>query len=276
MKPIHIVGGGLAGSEAAWQIARAGLPVVLHEMRPLRGTEGAPHRSARRARLLQFLPLRRRRKQRGRRHSPRNASARLAHHGRGRFAPGAGRRRARGRPRRIRRSGGRRHSRRAAHRLGARRGRRPAARRLGSDDHRHRPADVARAGAGDSRPDGRRCARFLRRDRADRACRFDRHGHSLAPVALRQGRPRRHRRRLRQLPDGPRPIWGVRRRAAGGGKVGIPRIRGHALFRRLPADRGDGRAGARDASARSDEAGRPHQRSCADSQAPCRGAIAPG
>ncbi len=37
--PIHIVGGGLAGSEAAWQIARAGVPVVLHEMRPVRGTE---------------------------------------------------------------------------------------------------------------------------------------------------------------------------------------------------------------------------------------------
>jgi len=35
---VHVVGGGLAGSEAAWQIARAGLPVVLHEMRPLRAT----------------------------------------------------------------------------------------------------------------------------------------------------------------------------------------------------------------------------------------------
>jgi methylenetetrahydrofolate--tRNA-(uracil-5-)-methyltransferase len=38
MKPIHVVGGGLAGSEAAWQIARAGVPVVLHEMRPTRMT----------------------------------------------------------------------------------------------------------------------------------------------------------------------------------------------------------------------------------------------
>jgi methylenetetrahydrofolate--tRNA-(uracil-5-)-methyltransferase len=35
---IHIVGGGLAGSEAAWQAARAGARVVLHEMRPLRCT----------------------------------------------------------------------------------------------------------------------------------------------------------------------------------------------------------------------------------------------
>ena len=35
---LHIVGGGLAGSEAAWQAAEAGVPVVLHEMRPLVGT----------------------------------------------------------------------------------------------------------------------------------------------------------------------------------------------------------------------------------------------
>ncbi len=39
MKPIHVVGGGLAGSEAAWQIASAGVPVVLHEMRPHRMTD---------------------------------------------------------------------------------------------------------------------------------------------------------------------------------------------------------------------------------------------
>lgn len=34
MSPIHIIGGGLAGSEAAWQAAQAGVPIVLHEMRP--------------------------------------------------------------------------------------------------------------------------------------------------------------------------------------------------------------------------------------------------
>ncbi|MFZ5783051.1 MAG: methylenetetrahydrofolate--tRNA-(uracil(54)-C(5))-methyltransferase (FADH(2)-oxidizing) TrmFO [Pseudomonadota bacterium] len=38
-KPVHVVGGGLAGSEAAWQLVSAGIPVVLHEMRPVRGTE---------------------------------------------------------------------------------------------------------------------------------------------------------------------------------------------------------------------------------------------
>ena len=37
--PIHIVGAGLAGSEAAWQIARIGVPVILHEMRPVRPTD---------------------------------------------------------------------------------------------------------------------------------------------------------------------------------------------------------------------------------------------
>ncbi|MFD0987496.1 methylenetetrahydrofolate--tRNA-(uracil(54)-C(5))-methyltransferase (FADH(2)-oxidizing) TrmFO [Methyloligella solikamskensis] len=38
MKPIHVIGGGLAGSEASWQAAEAGVPVVLHEMRPVRET----------------------------------------------------------------------------------------------------------------------------------------------------------------------------------------------------------------------------------------------
>ncbi|GER07090.1 methylenetetrahydrofolate--tRNA-(uracil-5-)-methyltransferase TrmFO [Iodidimonas muriae] len=35
---VHIIGGGLAGSEAAWQIAQAGIAVVLHEMRPVQNT----------------------------------------------------------------------------------------------------------------------------------------------------------------------------------------------------------------------------------------------
>ncbi|PTT80247.1 FADH(2)-oxidizing methylenetetrahydrofolate--tRNA-(uracil(54)-C(5))-methyltransferase TrmFO, partial [Pseudomonas sp. HMWF010] len=33
LAPVHVIGGGLAGSEAAWQIAQAGVPVILHEMR---------------------------------------------------------------------------------------------------------------------------------------------------------------------------------------------------------------------------------------------------
>ncbi|PWR20066.1 methylenetetrahydrofolate--tRNA-(uracil(54)-C(5))-methyltransferase (FADH(2)-oxidizing) TrmFO [Zavarzinia compransoris] len=39
LAPVHVVGGGLAGSEAAWQISRRGVPVVLHEMRPVRATD---------------------------------------------------------------------------------------------------------------------------------------------------------------------------------------------------------------------------------------------
>lgn len=50
LPPVHVVGGGLAGSEAAWQLARAGVPVVLHEMRPGRATEA--HRTGRLAELV--------------------------------------------------------------------------------------------------------------------------------------------------------------------------------------------------------------------------------
>src|SRR3954452_20362533 len=50
MEAVHVIGGGLAGSEAAWQIARAGVPVVLHEMRPVRATEA--HRTDRLAELV--------------------------------------------------------------------------------------------------------------------------------------------------------------------------------------------------------------------------------
>ena len=37
--PVHVIGGGLAGSEAAWQLAQSGVPVLLHEMRPQVPTE---------------------------------------------------------------------------------------------------------------------------------------------------------------------------------------------------------------------------------------------
>ena len=36
---VHIIGGGLAGSEAAWQLAQTGVPVTLYEMRPHRKTD---------------------------------------------------------------------------------------------------------------------------------------------------------------------------------------------------------------------------------------------
>ncbi|MGB1474248.1 MAG: FAD-dependent oxidoreductase, partial [Candidatus Puniceispirillaceae bacterium] len=37
--PLHIIGGGLAGSEAAWQAAEQGVQVIVHEMRPNRPTD---------------------------------------------------------------------------------------------------------------------------------------------------------------------------------------------------------------------------------------------
>jgi len=48
--PVHVIGGGLAGSEAAWQLAERGHAVVLHEMRPLKGTEA--HHTDRLAELV--------------------------------------------------------------------------------------------------------------------------------------------------------------------------------------------------------------------------------
>jgi methylenetetrahydrofolate--tRNA-(uracil-5-)-methyltransferase len=49
-KPIHILGGGLAGCEAAWQIAKAGLPARLYEMRPAQST--AAHKTDRLGELV--------------------------------------------------------------------------------------------------------------------------------------------------------------------------------------------------------------------------------
>src|SRR5215217_2237419 len=47
---IHIIGGGLAGSEAAWQAASLGVPVTIHEMRPVRPT--SVHKTDRLAELV--------------------------------------------------------------------------------------------------------------------------------------------------------------------------------------------------------------------------------
>src|SRR5215470_3826476 len=47
---VHVIGGGLAGAEAAWQLAASAVPVVLHEMRPLRTT--AAHKTSALAELV--------------------------------------------------------------------------------------------------------------------------------------------------------------------------------------------------------------------------------
>ena len=50
MQPVHVIGGGLAGCEAAFQLARAGVPAVLHEMRP--GVRTLAHKTDRLAELV--------------------------------------------------------------------------------------------------------------------------------------------------------------------------------------------------------------------------------
>ena len=170
-KPIHIIGGGLAGSEAAWQAARAGVPVVLHEMRPVVGTFA--HKTAGLAELVCSNSFRSDDDEQnavGLLHWEMRAAGGLVIGDRRPPQP-ARRRRARHRPRALLRRDHRpprgpppRHHR-------PRRGRRPAPRRLDQRDRRHRPADLARARRGDPRPDRRVRARLLRRHRADRALR---------------------------------------------------------------------------------------------------------
>ena len=54
-KQLHIIGGGMAGSEAAWQAARMGVSVILHEMRPVRKTD--VHQTDRLAELVCYFRL---------------------------------------------------------------------------------------------------------------------------------------------------------------------------------------------------------------------------
>ena len=200
---LHVVGGGLAGSEAAWAAANMGVPVVLHEMRPVRGTDA--HKTDGLAELVCSNSFRSDDAtiQRRRRAARRDAACRFADHGQGRRQPGAGRRRAGGRPRRLFGGRDRGTGSPSADRDRARGSRRPAARRVGAGHRRHRTADLAGAGRSDREPDRAGIAVLLRCHRADRPLRFDRPGQGLVPVPLRQGRPRRHRQGLHQLPDGP-------------------------------------------------------------------------
>ena len=142
---VHVIGGGLAGSEAAWQLAQLGVPVMLHEMRPVRDDRRPQDRPLGRAGLLQLVPLRRPGTQCGRAAACRDAPPRLAGDARGRRQPGAGRRRAGGRPRGLCRRRHRGASGASADHPRARRSR-AAAGRLGQRHHRHRPAHLAGAG----------------------------------------------------------------------------------------------------------------------------------
>ena len=39
LKPVHVIGAGLAGCEAAWQLVKRNIPVIMHEMRPLKKSD---------------------------------------------------------------------------------------------------------------------------------------------------------------------------------------------------------------------------------------------
>ena len=260
-KPIHVIGGGLAGSEAAWQIASAGVPVVLHEMRPGRGTEA--HKTGGLAELVCSNSFRSDDAEAnavGLLHagdaarSARSSCARATRH----QVPAGG-------ALAVDRDG-------FSDAVTAALAAHPLVAIERGEVAGLPPADwdsvivatgpltspaLAEAIGGAHRRDR---ARLLRRHRADRLPRDDRHGRRLVPVALRQGRTGRHRRRLHQLPARPARVRSLRRRAARRRQDELQGVGSDdALFRRLPADRGDGRARPRDAAARADEAGRADQ-----------------
>ena len=189
LRPVHIVGGGLAGSEAAWQIARRGVPVVLHEMRPSRST--AAHKTAQFAELVCSNSFR---------SDDAKASAIGLLHAEMRRLGSLVMRAAdanklpAGSALAVDRDG-------FAAAITAALEAEPLIEidrdeiaeppaGLGQRHHRHRPADLAGAGRDDTRAHRRRRARLLRRHCADRASRLDRLRRRLVSVALRQGRTR--------------------------------------------------------------------------------------
>ena len=275
-RKVHIVGGGLAGSEAAWQLAQAGVPVVLHEMRPVRGTEahltdslaelvcsnsfrsddaqnnavGVIHEEMRRAGSLIMRAA-------DAHKLPAGGALAVDRHG---FSAAVQEAllahplvtlRARG-------SGG------------------PAAGRVGKHDHRDRPPHLARAGRSAGQGDRRGVARLLRCDRADRPSREHRPVDRLEAVALRQGGTGRRRRRLLQLPARQGAVRRLRRGPAGRRQDRVQAVGSeHALLPGLPADRGDRLDRPAEPALRADEAGRP-ARSAHRHAAVGRRAAAPG
>ena len=256
-EPLHIIGGGMAGSEAAWQAAQMGVPVVLHEMRPQVKTFA--HRTGDFAEMVCSNSFRSD-------DDEQNAVGLL--HWEMRAAQGLILQAA------------------EAHRL-------PAGGALAVDrdpfaayvtarlkshslistsydevtelpssgtlDRGHRPPDFSGACRKHPPCDRRRKPRLLRRHRPHRLCRHRGHVRGLDAKPLRQGRDAGRTDRLHELPDDPRPILRLHRRPSCRRQNRIPRRRNRRLFRRLPADRGHGRTRPRDAAPRPDEAPRPDQ-----------------
>ncbi len=181
---ITVIGGGLAGCEAAWQAAAEGARVRLFEMKPQRFSPAHHSAAARRTGLLQ-LPARRRDEQRRRVPEGGAAPLRRPVHGRRRRHRRPCRRSPGRRPRRLRRLADPADRRTSADRAGARGGDGNSRRRnrhprlgspyLGGPLDRHRPAHR------------RRAALLLRCHRAHRRGRLHRLRQGLAGIALRQG-----------------------------------------------------------------------------------------
>ena len=256
-EPVHVVGGGLSGSEAAWQIARRGVPVVLHEMRPDRST--AVHKSGQLAELVCSNSFRS--------DDAKEAPSALLHA-------------------EMRRLGSLVMHAADTHKL-------PAGGALAVDREgfaaaitaaiesraadRHSPrgdsSSRRRTGTASSSPPARsprrrlptRSARSPAKRRSPSStpsrpsCIATRSTSTITWFQSRYDKagPARLRRRLHQLSADARAIRSLYRCAARRREDRVPRFRGDALFRRLPADRSDGRARTRDVAPRTDEAVRP-------------------
>ena len=203
---VHVIGGGLAGSEAAWQLAQAGVPVVLHEMRPTQQTEA--HKTGAFAELVCSNSFRSDEWETnavGLLHEEMRRAASLI------MAAADANKLPAGGALAVDREGFAAQVTRALEEhplIEISReeiaGLPPAS--MGQRDRGHRPPHLAGARARDPGADRRGRARLLRRHRPDRASRDDRHVGVLASVALRQSGSGRRRRRLHQLPARQGPI----------------------------------------------------------------------
>ena len=279
-KPVHVIGGGLAGSEAAWQIASAGVPVVLHEMRPGRGTRGAQDRRPRRARLLELLPLRRRRDERGRPAACRRCAA-LGSLDHARWAT----------PTRCRPAARSRSTATASRTRSRRRSRRTRWSRIERGEIAGLPPaewDAVIVATGPLTSAGPRRGHPARSPARPSLAFFD----AIAPIVHRETIDMDvawfQSRYDKAGPGGTGadyincPLDRDQYEAfvdalIAGDKTELQGVGGDdALFRRLPADRGDGRARPRDAAAWADEAGRADQPAPPRREALRRRAAAPG
>ena len=226
--PVHVIGGGLAGSEAAWQAARAGVPRGAARDAPGPRDRRAQDRHAGRAGLLQLVPLRRRAEQRGRPAARGDAPLRLADHG-ARAMPTSCRRAARSRSTATASPAAVQAAIEAEPLIELRREEvaalPDACRRPG--DRRDRPAHLARRSRSRSAPPPARTRSpsSTRSRRSSIARRID------FEVAWFQSRydkagPRRRRRRLRQLPARSGAVRGLRRGAARGREARVQGLGG--------------------------------------------------